>query len=154
MHSWNKQKRNTEKTKEAINRIEEELQDIYPYTSQEEKIILKQCNKLLHKDENGNYDRLLKYTDYRFVFDIIEPFLNDLYARHGLSTNDVYKHNLYFILCVLTRMYGEKNINMMLNIDEAQDITVNEYKLIKKANLRGGNDNISIAYLKKESGES
>ena len=26
-------------------------------------------------------------------------------------------------------------------------------KLIKKANLRGGNDNISIAYLKKESGE-
>ena len=27
------------------------------------------------------------------------------------------------------------------------------FKLIKKANLRGGNDNISIAYLKKESGE-
>ena len=27
-------------------------------------------------------------------------------------------------------------------------------KLVKKANLRGGNDNISIAYLKKESGES
>ena len=26
-------------------------------------------------------------------------------------------------------------------------------KLIKKANLRGGTDNISIAYLKKESGE-
>ena len=27
-------------------------------------------------------------------------------------------------------------------------------KLVKKANLRGGTDNISIAYLKKESGES
>ena len=41
----------------------------------------------------------------------------------------------------------EKVLNSNLSIEEAV------VKLIKKANLRGGTDNISIAYLKKESGE-
>jgi len=41
----------------------------------------------------------------------------------------------------------EKILNSNLSIEEAV------VKLIKKANSRGGNDNISIAYLKKESGE-
>ena len=41
----------------------------------------------------------------------------------------------------------EKVLNSNLSIEEVV------VKLIKKANLRGGTDNISIAYLKKESGE-
>ena len=41
----------------------------------------------------------------------------------------------------------EKTLNSNLTIEEAV------VKLIKKANSRGGTDNISIAYLKKESGE-
>ena len=41
----------------------------------------------------------------------------------------------------------EKVLNSNLSIEEAV------VKLVKKANLRGGTDNISIAYLKKESGE-
>ena len=41
----------------------------------------------------------------------------------------------------------EKILNSNLSIEEAV------VKLIKKANSRGGTDNISIAYLKKESGE-
>ena len=41
----------------------------------------------------------------------------------------------------------EKVLNSNLAIEEVV------VKLIKKANLRGGNDNISIAYLKKESGD-
>ena len=41
----------------------------------------------------------------------------------------------------------EKVLNSNLSIEEAV------VKLIKKANSRGGTDNISIAYLKKESGE-
>ena len=41
----------------------------------------------------------------------------------------------------------EKILNSKLPIEEV--VT----KLIKKANLRGGTDNISIAYLKKESGD-
>ena len=41
----------------------------------------------------------------------------------------------------------EKILNSNLPIEEAV------VKLIRKANSRGGTDNISIAYLKKESGE-
>ena len=48
---------------------------------------------------------------------------------------------------MLTVEQIEKVLNSNLSIEEAV------VKLIKKANLRGGNDNISIAYLKKESGE-
>ena len=48
---------------------------------------------------------------------------------------------------MLTDEQIEKILNSNLSIEEAV------VKLIKKANSRGGNDNISIAYLKKESGE-
>ena len=48
----------------------------------------------------------------------------------------------------------------MLTFDQIQkvlnsDITMEEkiVKLIKKSNLRGGTDNVSIAYLERESGE-
>ena len=49
---------------------------------------------------------------------------------------------------MLTNEQIEKILNSNLSIEEVV------IKLIKKANSRGGNDNISIAYLKKESGEN
>lgn len=49
---------------------------------------------------------------------------------------------------MLTIEQIEKVLNSNLSIEEVV------VKLIKKANIRGGDDNISIAYLKKESGES
>ncbi len=51
----------------------------------------------------------------------------------------------------LTNMLTIEQIEKVLNSNLAIEDTV--IKLIKKANLRGGTDNISIAYLKKESGE-
>ena len=48
---------------------------------------------------------------------------------------------------MLTNEQIEKVLNSNLSIEEVV------VKLIKKANVRGGDDNISIAYLKKESGE-
>lgn len=48
---------------------------------------------------------------------------------------------------MLTDEQIEKILNSNLQIEEAV------IKLVKKANSRGGTDNISIAYLKKESGE-
>ena len=51
----------------------------------------------------------------------------------------------------LTNMLTDDQIEKILNSDlRVEDVVV---KLIKKANSRGGTDNISIAYLKKESGE-
>ena len=51
----------------------------------------------------------------------------------------------------LTNMLTEEQIEKILNSDLPIEEAV--VKLIKKANARGGTDNISIAYLKKESGE-
>lgn len=51
----------------------------------------------------------------------------------------------------LTNMLTEEQIEKILNSNLPIEEAV--VKLIKKANSRGGNDNISIAYLKKESGE-
>ena len=51
----------------------------------------------------------------------------------------------------LTNMLSDEQIEKILNSDLRVEEAV--VKLIKKANLRGGTDNISIAYLKKESGE-
>lgn len=51
----------------------------------------------------------------------------------------------------LTNMLTEEQIEKVL----VEEVTVEDavQKLIKKANARGGNDNISVAYLKKESGD-
>ncbi len=53
----------------------------------------------------------------------------------------------------LTNMLSNEQIERVLN---DTDLSIEEKleKLIKKANIRGGNDNISVAYLIKESGES
>ena len=51
----------------------------------------------------------------------------------------------------LTNMLTEEQIEKILNSDlSIEDAIV---KLIRKANSRGGNDNITVAYLKKESGD-
>ncbi|MDY5676563.1 MAG: AAA family ATPase [Eubacteriales bacterium] len=128
-------KNNIDNVKETIRKAEEEIISIYPYTENEEKSILKLCNRLLHKNEDGKFDGQLKFTDYRFVFDILEPLITDIYSKFNIKKdNSLYKHNFYLILYILIRMYGEKSVNTMVNIDEAQDITINEYEVIRKAN--------------------
>lgn len=51
----------------------------------------------------------------------------------------------------LTNMLTKEQIEKVLNTDSTIEEALE--KLIRKANARGGNDNISIAYLKKESGD-
>ena len=51
----------------------------------------------------------------------------------------------------LTNMITEEQIEKVLN--SSAPIEEQVEKLIKKSNARGGTDNISIAYLKKESGD-
>ena len=66
---------------------------------------------------------------------------------------DVEKNCDAILLCSdgLTNMLNKNQIEKVLN----SDLSVEEriVKLIKKSNLRGGTDNVSIAYLEKESGE-
>ena len=51
----------------------------------------------------------------------------------------------------LTNMLTEEQIEKVLMEEDTAEDAVK--KLINKANARGGNDNISVAYLKKESGD-
>lgn len=51
----------------------------------------------------------------------------------------------------LTNMLTQEQIEKVL--DEEENVNDASLKLIKKSNSRGGSDNISIAYLKKESGD-
>ena len=66
---------------------------------------------------------------------------------------DVDIKNDGILLCSdgLTNMITEEQIERVLNEETTAKDAVE--KLIRKANARGGNDNISIAYLKRESGD-
>lgn len=66
---------------------------------------------------------------------------------------DVDVNNSGILLCSdgLTNMLTEEQIEKVLAEEEVAQDAVE--KLIRKANARGGNDNISVAYLKKESGD-
>ena len=52
----------------------------------------------------------------------------------------------------LTNMLTKQQIEKVLNSDLSMEEKI--VKLIRKANLRGGTDNVSIAYLEKESGDA
>ena len=52
----------------------------------------------------------------------------------------------------LTNMLTNPQIEKVLN-DETLDVEEKVIKLIRKCNARGGTDNISIAYLVRESGD-
>lgn len=71
-----------------------------------------------------------------------------------LDIFDVDIKNEGIMLCSdgLTSMIGEDQIEKVL-IDETLTIEAKVQKLISKCNARGGNDNISIAYLEKEEGD-
>ena len=51
----------------------------------------------------------------------------------------------------LTNMVTDEQIEKVLNTKSSIEEQVD--KLIKKSNMRGGTDNISVAYLRKESGD-
>ena len=69
--------------------------------------------------------------------------LYDYFIKHPEETVNIKDYTNY---CMINYDYT-KILNSNLPIEEAV------VKLIRKANSRGGNDNISIAYLKKESGD-
>lgn len=93
---------------------------------------------LVKNDETKEYERKIKITDHRIASDIIEPLISQTYLKFNIQRdekdNTFYKHSLYILLYILQRLHGKKSIDKMLNIDEAQDITINEYKVIKDAN--------------------
>lgn len=65
---------------------------------------------------------------------------------------DIESDGIFLCSDGLTNMISDDQIEKVLN-EEELDIEEKVEKLIRKCNARGGNDNISVAYLDRESGE-
>ena len=118
-------------------------------------------NNTLHKvTKDHNYVSML-ITNGRLTEESAKNHPGKNLLTRALGANDPIEIDIFDIdtsvkglfLCSdgLTNMLSDEQIEKILNSDLAIEEAV--VKLIKKANSRGGTDNISIAYLKKESGE-
>ena len=98
--------------------------------------------------KNERYKRLLKCVKIngknyeekenlkeRIILQIFKDSTKAIYEEYKIASKGfLYKHMLYIMLHILQKFYGGKRIDSFLNIDEAQDITPNEYKAIMFAN--------------------
>lgn len=84
-----------------------------------------------------NYNELTKndinISDLSLVKEVIKSSLKNVYTNIN-TINPLYRHTLYLTTYILSKFYEKKDIDFMLNIDEAQDIALNEYRLIKYLN--------------------
>ena len=116
-----------------VKAIDETLLDMRSYSVDETSTIIKNANRLLNKNKDG-FTKELKFTEYEFVYKVIDKLWDELAVEYQLSKEFLSRPALFHFLYVLERFYGEKQVSAMLNIDEAQDITFNEYEVIKNAN--------------------
>lgn len=96
--------------------------------SEEEEKALDNCQRAIDKLAFDNVsDTLMK------------ELLTAVYTRHGTElTSKVYQHKLYLELILCYRYFGElSKPDLFINIDEAQDLSVCEYRLLK--NVLGKN---------------
>jgi len=118
-------------------------------------------NETLHKvTKDHNYAGLL-LNNGRLTEDAAKNHPGKNLLTRALGANDPIEIDIFDVdtsvkglfLCSdgLTNMLTEEQIEKTLNSNQSIEEVV--VKLIKKANSRGGTDNISIAYLKKESGD-
>lgn len=71
----------------------------------------------------------------RIIMQIFKNSITECYVNSGITAKGIlYKHHAYIMLYILQKFFGAKNLDLFLNIDEAQDITPNEYKVIMCAN--------------------
>ena len=118
-------------------------------------------NNVLHKVTKDHTYVGMLLTNGRLTEETAKNHPGKNLLTRALGANDPIEIDIFDIdisvkglfLCSdgLTNMLTEEQIEKTLNSNLPIEETV--VKLIKKANSRGGTDNISIAYLKKESGE-
>lgn len=83
-------------------------------------------------------DRLKKIidnVDVKRIYSFFEANLNETYEKHGqkVKKNENCRHKLYVMLCMCALYYGEsKHPEKFINVDEAQDLAVTEYRLLRR----------------------
>ncbi|MDR0846233.1 MAG: UvrD-helicase domain-containing protein [Lactobacillales bacterium] len=91
---------------------------------------------------NANYiEKTIDYKSFQYVTKTLIgeriQRLRDEFKIANLGHNEFYRHDLYLLMLALSEVngpLGEKCGNKALYIDEGQDISPTEYKLIKKIN--------------------
>lgn len=122
------------KLTKAREKKENKLKSLGFLSGNEEKEFSKLSNKLLVK-EDKKYENKLKLTGNLILDEILTPELNYLYEKYGVvENNSIFKYKLYLMLYILVKLRGEKSLSNLICIDEAQDITLNEYRVIKSVN--------------------
>lgn len=101
----------------------------------EEELAFKRlCNKLITKS-NNKFENRIKLTGNNIVEEILMPELNLLYQKYNIvEGNSIFKYKLYLMLYIFVKLRGEKSLSSLICIDEAQDISLNEYRVIRSAN--------------------
>ena len=118
-------------------------------------------NNILHKVTKDHTYVGMLLTNGRLTEETAKNHPGKNLLTRALGANDPIEIDIFDVdtsvkglfLCSdgLTNMVTDEQIAKILNSNLSIEEAV--IKLIKKANLRGGTDNISIAYLRKESGD-
>ena len=81
-----------------------------------------------------NQKALLAYikTDFIFIIEyIVEKYIRGVYNSYNLGyVNHIYRYRLYLYLTIAKLYYDKNSINAYINIDEAQDYSINELNLL------------------------
>ena len=121
---------------EKIQIINKKIEEVYPYSPQEEKEIFRHFNKFLQKNEYNEYTPTINITETKLISDIVTPIIEEVYTKYLMIKDEkFYKFSLYITLYILQKFLGKRKIDFLINIDEAQDITHNEYLVIKNSNI-------------------
>lgn len=121
--------------------IKDELKSLVKPKEFGNEEIFEIVDKVFSKEKryNSNKDRnrraLLAYIKTDFVFIIgyfVERYIREVYRSYNVSyANHIYRYKLYLYLTVAEMYYEKKSIGAYINIDEAQDYSVNELNLLK-----------------------
>ena len=125
---WNKIDDQIKKVNENIQTLETEIKEMEEANIKllnfEQMQILEECLcSISNKEAIKNFDKEL-------ISNVLIPLLKDLNEKF----DKLYKYTLYLTLLLLTLHYGSKNNDNHISIDEAQDISINEYRILKIAN--------------------
>jgi DNA helicase IV len=134
-------KRDIKKLIATLSTIEASKKNI---VDQEKKIneyqkIVEQCNGRnideAVKIELAELKAKIDIIDITNIWDSFENKLKETYSKYNQSYNEnqKYRHKVYLLLYMCVLYYGKPNsIEKFINIDEAQDIAISEYRLLRE----------------------
>ena len=97
------------------------------------------------KRKLSELETVVGMVDAKNIYRLFMDSLRAVYEKHGCAyrEKDLYRHKLYVALCMCALYYRDKkNPERHISIDEAQDIAVSEYRLLR--GILGGNATFNL----------